>query len=135
MTNPSGGGQLTRKKWKTLIVKQLKDLDIYNDSYKSVIETLAGILEQRDGAREAFEAEGAQMIIDHISDRGAVNQKRNPLLQLWQDLNTQALAYWRDLGLTPAGLKRLKDATPDKTELSGLEQALNGISRKLGKSP
>lgn len=126
---------MTRKRWKTLIVKQLKDLDIYNDSYKSVIETLAGILEQRDAAREAFEAEGGEMIVDHISDRGAVNRKRNPLLQLWQDLNSQALAYWRDLGLTPAGLKRLKDMASEKVELSGLEKALNGIAGELGKGP
>lgn len=125
---------MTKTSWKKLIVKQLKELDIYNDSYKSVIETLAGILEQRDTAREAFEAEGGTMVVEHVSDRGAVNLKRNPLLQLWQDLNTQALAYWRDLGLTPAGLKRLKDTTAEKVELSGLEKALNGIAGELGKS-
>ena len=74
------------------------------------------------------------MVVEHVSDRGAVNLKRNPLLQLWQDLNAQALAYWRDLGLTPAGLKRLKDTTAEKVELSGLEKALNGIAGELGKS-
>ena len=34
---------------------------------------------------------------------------KNPALVLWDDLNKSALAYWRDLGLTPAGLKKLND--------------------------
>jgi hypothetical protein len=43
------------------------------------------------------------------------------------DLNAQALAYWRDLGLTPAGFKRLSDGikAPQKT---GLELALEKLS-------
>jgi hypothetical protein len=56
-------------------------------------------------------------------------------LQVWQDLNTQALAYWKELGLTPAGLKKIKDmVATSKTEVSGLEKALSGLAGELGKS-
>jgi hypothetical protein len=47
---------------------------------------------------------------------------------VWQDLNTQALAYWRDMGLTPAGLKKLNDAALKAAKKgTPLEEALKGI--------
>ena len=40
---------------------------------------------------------------------------KNPVLVMEMELNTQALSYWRDLGLTPSGLKKLNaDAIKDK---------------------
>lgn len=43
---------------------------------------------------------------------------------LWDDLNKSALAYWRDLGLTPAGLKKIDDAALKKQKRGGLMEAL-----------
>ena len=41
------------------------------------------------------------------------------------DCNAQALAYWRDLGLTPAGLKRLGEkGLINKDNSGGLAGAL-----------
>jgi hypothetical protein len=57
-----------------------------------------------------------------------VNIKKNPRLIVWQDLNTQALAYWRDMGLTPAGLKKLNDAALKAAKKgTPLEEALKGL--------
>lgn len=119
--------------WQNLIIAQTKELGTYKPSFDSVIETLASILEKRDQALKEFEDTGAELVTEFVSDRGATNLKRNPRLQVWQDLNSQALAYWRDLGLTPAGLKKLKDLEIKSTsDVSGLERALNGIARELG---
>jgi hypothetical protein len=119
--------------WQNLIIAQTKELGTYKPSFDSVIETLASILEKRDQALKEFEDTGAELVTEFVSDRGATNLKRNPRLQVWQDLNSQALAYWRDLGLTPAGLKKLKDLEIKSTsDMSGLERALNGIARELG---
>jgi hypothetical protein len=47
---------------------------------------------------------------------------------VWQDLNTQALAYWRDLGLTPAGLKKLNEAAlKPAVKKTALEEALGSF--------
>ena len=120
--------------WYNLIITQTKELGVYKPSFDSVIETLASILEKRDIALMEFEESGGELVTEFVSDRGAVNLKRNPRLQVWQDLNSQALAYWRDLGLTPAGLKKLKDLEIKSTsDMSGLERALNGIARELGR--
>ena len=121
--------------WYNLIITQTKELGVYKPSFDSVIETLASILEKRDIALQEFEESGGELVTEFVSDRGATNLKRNPRLQVWQDLNSQALAYWRDLGLTPAGLKKLKDLEIKSTsDMSGLERALNGIARELGQS-
>ena len=46
---------------------------------------------------------------------------RNPLLDTVIVLNTQALAYWRELGLTPSGLKKINEkAMESEKKKSGL---------------
>ena len=124
---------MDKYEWHNLIIAQTKDLGVYKKSFDSVIDTLASILEKRDIALKKFEDNGGELVTEFVSDRGATNLKRNPRLQVWQDLNTQALAYWRDLGLTPAGFKKLKDLEiKSASDVSGLERALNGIARELG---
>lgn len=119
---------MTASRWKSKIKKQMQAIGIYKPEYDSVTATLSDILEQRDSAFEIYIAEGAQSCVEHVSDRGSVNIKRNPRLQVWMDLNTQALAYWRDLGLTPAGLKKLNDSALKKQDKGGgLEAVLAAL--------
>ena len=49
---------------------------------------------------------------------------KNPALAVWDELNKSALAYWRDLGLTPAGLKHITNTAPAKVKRSKLEIAM-----------
>ncbi len=118
----------TKAKWKERIIEQMKTVGTYNEAFDSSIDTLADIIDQREKAYAEFLANGGEACFKHVSDRGSVNIKKNPRLQVWQDLNTQALAYWRDMGLTPAGLKKLNEAAL-KTEKAGsaLEEALKGL--------
>lgn len=105
------------------------EVGTYRPSFDSVIDTLAAILEQRDEAYEAYIEDGRAMI-ERISDRGAKNMVKNPRLSLWMDLNTQALAYWKELGLTPAGLKRIDDSVMKNgaKTATALEKALERLS-------
>ena len=91
-------------------------------------------MEQRDRAYQDFIDSGAETVITKISDRGAENIGKNPRLQIWSDLNTQALAFWRDLGLTPAGLKRIDEAAIKNVKKeSALEKALKNLGgQELG---
>lgn len=118
----------TRGKWKSKIKEAMVKVGTYNASFEGAIDTLADILERRDSAYREFLEEGGAATCEHVSDRGAVNVKKNPRLQVWQDLNTQALAYWRDLGLTPAGLKKLNEAALSGGKAgSTLEEALKNL--------
>ena len=72
---------------------------------------------------------GAVPVVERVSDRGARNSGKNPLLVLWMELNRDALAYWRELGLTPSGLKRLNEsAMAGAKEQSALEKALASMT-------
>lgn len=119
---------MTRTKWKNRITKQMKDAGTYQDIFEPVVVALSEILEQKDEVFEEFISNGGQAVSEFTSDRGAVNLKKNPRLQVWEDLNNQALAFWRDLGLTPAGLKKLNEvAIKESKKGSALVDALKRI--------
>ena len=121
------GSGMTKLKWKNQIVKHCKAVGTYKDSFVPVIETLAEILEQRDMIREDFEESGARSVVIHINKAGAENLSKNPLLALWDEMNKSALAYWRDLGLTPAGLKRIDEQAVKVKKGNALAEALKDL--------
>lgn len=114
--------------WKKEIVKSCKDAGTYRPYYRGVIDTLADILEKRDNAQEMFEKTGGQTVVRHTNKAGATNITKNPALAIIMDLNAQALAYWRDLGLTPAGLKRIDERATKAPRKSALAEALESLS-------
>ena len=112
--------------WKSRITRQMKQLNIDTNPYAPVIATLCDILEQRDAVYAQYIATGAEPVSEYTNKFGAVNMVKNPLLILWDDLNKSALAYWRDLGLTPSSYKKLAgEKPPDKK--STLVEALSKI--------
>ena len=114
---------MTRKEWAFLIETACKEAGTYRSFFDSVIDTLAGIMETRDNAQEKFDALGGETIVKHTNKGGATNIVKNPALVVLMDCNAQALNYWRDLGLTPAGYKRL-NAEVVKEEKGSLENLL-----------
>ena len=113
--------------WAARITASAQQAGTYRPWFDDIIETLADILARRDDAQELFEAEGAQVLIEHTNKAGATNIEQNPCLRLINDLNRDALAYWRDLGLTPAGLKRIDEQAMKQRKKSALSEALKGI--------
>ena len=90
-------------KWKTKIVKACEAAGTYREYFNPIIDTLAGILEKN----------------------GATNLEQNPLIRLINDLNRDALTYWKELGLTAASLKKINEAAiKGSSELSVLDKAL-----------
>lgn len=107
---------MTKASWKKRIINACEEAGTYQPFFDAVIETLAGILEKRDTALQVFEKTGGNVLVTHTNKSGATNVEQNPALRLVNDLNRDALAYWRDLGLTPAGLKKLNaDVVKDPT--------------------
>lgn len=119
---------MSKTKWKNLIKKQLTALGLQNDAYESTVESLAAILEQRDKTFDEFRQSGGKSVIEYTNKGGSTNMTKNPLLVLWDDLNKTALAYWRELGLTPSSYKKLTGTGAKKEESKkGLAAALASI--------
>ena len=116
---------LDAKQWERKVRKACKDAGTYKKCFDAMIQTLAGILARRDEAQEAY---NGQPVVQHVTKTGAVNYEQNPAIRLVNDLNRDALTYWKELGLTPAGLKRINEsAMKDKQERSALESALSKL--------
>lgn len=100
---------MTAKAWRKKIIEQMTAKSVPHAGFENVIETLADILEERDAVYTQYKDEGGHVLVEKVSDRGASNMIINPLLKAWQEMNRDALTYWRELGLTPQGLKKLND--------------------------
>lgn len=118
---------MNSKDWRKRIRKELEGLNTYKASYDTIISSLASILEERDRVYQKYQDEGARPIIERTSDRGAVNMAKNPHIVLWNELNAAALSYWRELGMTPAGYKKLNATVIESPQQSPLEALLEKL--------
>ena len=115
---------MTKQEWFEVIKNHTVEAGTYQTFFEPVIDTLAGILEKRDLALDVFEKTGGKVLVQHTNKAGVQNVEQNPSLRLVNDLNRDALSYWRDLGLTPAGLRKLNaDVVTDK-KAGSLEKLL-----------
>ena len=104
-------------------------------AFMTAINTLSEILEQRDNVYKQYVAEGSQPIIIKTLDRGNQTPAKNPLLMVWQDLNTQALAYMDSLGLTARGLRKIIDKRDIKSDGGAFfEDFISNIEREFDES-
>lgn len=115
------------KKWKSTIKRHCKSVGTYQKAFDPVIDTLAEILVKRDEAEELYESTGRQSVVEHTNKAGASNIEQNPILRLINDLNRDALQYWRDLGLTPAGLRKINDEALKEQKMSPLDRVLANL--------
>lgn len=118
---------MTKRKWKIKIKKACEEAGTYRPFFDMTIDTLADILEKRDKALKEYEDSGSEAIVEHTNKSGATNREQNPILRLINDYNRDALTYWRDLGLTPAGLKKINDKAMQKPKQSALAEALKSL--------
>lgn len=116
---------MEKKKWISKIKKSCKAVGTYLPAFDPIVETLADILEKRDNAQELYEKSGGKPIVLHTNKAGAQNLEQNPALRLINDLNRDALAYWKELGLTPSGLRKINEEAMTERKLSPLEEVLN----------
>lgn len=115
---------MNKAAWKRKVNKEMRAVGTYRDSFAMTVDSLCEILAQRDKALDEFEAQGSVILLET-----ATSCKQNPLLTVWMHLNDQALTYWRELGLTPAGLKKLNEqAIKLEGKKSALESALEAMT-------
>lgn len=119
---------MTKNKWEKIVLGQFSSLGILPDGYEQAIKSLAAILEQRDKTHKEFIDSGGKSVIEYTNKGGSTNLTKNPLLVLWDDLNKSALAYWRELGLTPSSYKKMTgDSSKTPQKMKGLGAVLKEL--------
>ena len=116
------------RRWKTKIENACRAAGTYREFFGDTVNALAMILERRDTAYKEWEEQGFPLTADYTNKNGATNTTEHPMLKVWKDLNGEALTFWRDLGLTPAGLKKINENAMKKKKESGLAAALRDLN-------
>lgn len=117
--------------YKKKIKENMEKLGTYRAQFDKTIEILAQTCEDRDLAREEFEASGGGFVVTHINKNGSSNLVKNPHIALIDKLDEKILQYNRELGLTPAGLKKLNEKLLKVQKSSGLEDVMKGLLDEL----
>lgn len=107
---------MKKRTWKSRITKACKTAGTYQPFFDHVIDSLAGIMEIRDSAREKYEENGSEPVTEHTNKNGAQNIIKNPALAVIVECDSLALAYWKELGLTSRAYKAVTDGKMQKTE-------------------
>lgn len=113
---------MDRHGWEERIISEVKEAGTYRPMFHDAIEALARILEKRDECDFQYDIEGRIPVVEC-----ATGTKKNPLLTILNELNTQALSYWRDLGLTPSGLKKIDESAMKEKKKNALAEALKEL--------
>ncbi len=112
--------------YKKKIIQMCKDAGTYAPYFDMTIEKLAYILEIIDDATRQYKASGGNPVIAHTNRAKERNLVKNPALVVINELSATALSYWRDLGLTPKGLKSLGESI-QKDDGQSLESILSNL--------
>lgn len=94
-------------------VEEMKSIGTYKPEYHRVIEVYCSLLEKYIAINKEIKQEDYQA--------------RTPLCISEEALRKDILKYMAELGLTPAGLKRINDKAFDKKKQSQLAKALNAL--------
>lgn len=114
-------------KWERVIKEACQEAGTYQPFFDLIIKELAGIMDTKDAALEIYEKSGGSPVVKYTNKGGFTNLRKNPALAVIQECNQQALAYWRDLGLTPSGFKKLDGMVNKQTEKDAFSELLGGI--------
>ena len=121
---------MTKEEWIPRIKAACEEAGTYRPFFDDLIGTLAGVLERRDECERQYQESGEGMTIERTNKAGFTTLVKNPAMVFYDDFCRTALSYWKELGMTPAGLKRLKEETFKKKEdqTSGLQRLLEAMN-------
>lgn len=118
---------MIKEEWAEKLKRICTEAGTYKPFFDEFINQLAQILEIRDNALAEFVQSGNKPVIVHTNKGGHANIVKNPALAVINECNQQALAYWRDLGLTPSGYRKLTGESIEEKKGGTLEAMLEKL--------
>ena len=115
------------RNYKAELKKQMKAVGTYKDEFEIIIDATAKLLADYDDAVDKFKKSGSNIIIKHTNKAKETNAVKNPFYLAIEGMRTQILKYLTELGLTPAGLKKINDKSLAVQKESLLGKALSRL--------
>ena len=123
---------MKKRGWKNKLKRLCEAAGTYKPYFDETIDMAAGYLEQRDRIAEQLKEE------DPVSERtnkdGVTSKMRNPIFVMWDDMNKAALVCLKELGLTPAMLRKINEDTFIKLREEKNSNSLMGLIRNCQKA-
>ena len=119
---------MKRKTYIAQIKKQCKNVGTYREEFSGIINKLAEMLENYDNVFEDFKNGGEEITIEYTNKNGSTNLVKNPMYLVLTELRKDILSYYRELGLTPQGLKKYNEKLTETSKTkSALDMALSNF--------
>lgn len=114
-------------RYKRLIKERMTALKIYKPQYAALIDRTARLYVKLDELENEYDKAGRERFVEYTNKAGATNLIPSPYLKAIEDVYAELLAHERELGLTPAALRKIGEASapPQKSKL---ELALEKLS-------
>lgn len=106
------------------IRKKCEKLGVWRDEFAAAARRLARIYAHIDQIEPLTESESFEYLTSHTNKNGSTNMIKNPLLGQLDDFYEQALTLERELGLTSAALKRIKNESGEQSPADPFEKLL-----------
>lgn len=120
--------KLKAETYKKKIVQDMKSIGTYKPEFNKIIDNLANIYEDMDTARDQFKKSGGNIVVKHTNKNGSTNIVKNPFFLAIEGLQNNILMYNRELGLTPAGYRKIKgEAAIPEEKRKGIASILEEI--------
>ena len=106
------------------IRKKCTSLGVWRAEFSAAARRLARIYAHIDQIESLTESESFEYLTSHTNKNGSTNLIKNPILGQLDNLYDQALTLERELGLTSAALKRIKNESGEQSPADPFEKLL-----------
>ena len=110
------------------IRRKCQALGTWRDEFETPARRLARIYLRLEKVEAEYKLDGERPVVEHTNQAGATNYAKNPLLAEIESLYAQALQHERELGLTPAALRKINAEAIRGGGTSAFAAALNKLS-------
>lgn len=106
------------------IRRHTKAVGTYKPEFDHAARRLARIYAHLDRIEAEIDGPDFTYLVEHTNKNGSTNTIKNPLLNTLESLYIQALTLERELGLTSAALKRIKNESGEQSPADPFEKLL-----------
>lgn len=98
--------------------KNMIALSVWHDEFKPTVEAYAKLRWQYDVLYENWKNDGCKVVEEYKNNSGATNNRKTAEYQVLEIMRKDILTYENTLGLTPIGLKKVRQQSLKKKKNS-----------------
>lgn len=107
-------------------VKSMVALGVYRSEFDKIIERYSEIRVQYDMHNEQWANDGYRVTEEYTNKSGATNERKTALYTIIENLRAELTELENLLGMTPKGLKSIKNKGLEKGKKSALDKMIGG---------